>query len=97
MITLPELCPAPTEIDMFVRQLASRALERSIAPAVDAMVIGGYLTLTGSVDSALAKADAERTVASVPGVRGVMNRIRVDKPRGAKAFRWGIGRLAVIT
>jgi osmotically-inducible protein OsmY len=79
MITVPNLClEPPSEIDMFVRQLATRALERSAAaPYVDAAVYRGYLTLTGCVRSKFDKVDAERCVAGVPGVRGVLNRIEV--------------------
>jgi osmotically-inducible protein OsmY len=67
-----------TATDVFVRQLAVLALERSAASqGVDAFVRHGCVTLTGTVSSPLAKLDAERAVRSVPGVSGVANEIAV--------------------
>jgi osmotically-inducible protein OsmY len=67
-----------TLFDPFVRQLAIRALERSIACRhVEAFVRDGCVILTGRVECLLMRGDAEDVVRSVPGVREVINQIEL--------------------
>jgi osmotically-inducible protein OsmY len=61
-----------------------RALElRSVAPAVQAVVHDGHVTLTGKVEWLFQKRDAEKALRYVRGVRGVFNHIKAS-PRAAE-------------
>ena len=82
------------DLDIIVRQLALRALERSTGAHLDAMIHNGCVTLTGRVDSAESRNDAERAVRAVPGILQVLTHIEVTTPRRertARIFRWPFG------
>ena len=72
--------------DAIVRRLAMMALERCGAGGhVEAFVSHGCVILSGTVDSAGAKTDAELAVRSVPGITGVLNCLAVAVPVPAPA------------
>ncbi len=79
------------DLDLIMRQLALRALERSTSAHLDAMIHNGCVTLTGRVESADSRYEAERAVRAVPGILQVLNYIEVTAPRRqrpARIFWW---------
>lgn len=81
-----------TDVDLIMRQLALRALERSTCAHLDASIHDGCVTLTGRVESPDSRAQAERAVRAVPGILQVLNHIEVTRPqrpqRPARIFWW---------
>ena len=80
-----------TDVDSMMRQLALHALERSTSAHLDAFFRDGCVTLTGRVDSADSRIEAERAVRAVPGIVQVLNHIEVatlPRQRQARIFWW---------
>lgn len=46
---------------------------------IHSTVTGGYVTLEGELEYITERADAERAIANLPGVRGVINQIKIVK------------------
>jgi len=72
------------ESDDQLKVEATRALERELTIARDEIkvaVAGGWITLTGNVVRPYQRAQAERIVRRVPGVKRVINSIAIeDRP-----------------
>lgn len=81
----------PADVDVMMRQLALRALERSTSAHLDALFHNGCVTLTGRVESADSRIEAERAVRAVPGIVQVLNHIEVatlPRQRPARIVWW---------
>jgi osmotically-inducible protein OsmY len=77
------LAPSDQHIDLDIAEAAKRALELdSLVPddMVKVSVSGGWLTLRGEVNWEYERREAERTVRTIAGVKGVSNFITV-RPR----------------
>jgi osmotically-inducible protein OsmY len=60
--------------------------------AISVFVVGGWVTLVGLVNSQAERSAAEATIAVLAGVRGIDNRLRVDRPVEDKPIVQGIER-----
>jgi osmotically-inducible protein OsmY len=54
---------------------------------IHSTVTGGYVTLEGSLEYLTERADAERAISNLPGVRGVINQIKIVKQVDAQHIK----------
>jgi osmotically-inducible protein OsmY len=69
--------------DADIAQAARHALEWNVlvpAQKIHSTVTGGYVTLEGILEHITEKTDAERAVSHLPGVRGVINQLKIVAP-----------------
>lgn len=79
--------PDPGHLDDDIRSAIESHLRwdaRVSADELTVMVQNGQVTISGSVTSLIARRAAEAAAAAVPGVRSVINQIRVEPPLDAE-------------